>query len=755
MPRHCRIIVFIDSAISEEALRQIMQACLHVWGGRYNPIVPVLDGKIAPEWLALINDFDPDYVYHSHKIPVDVLTNLQIFHPEKYVEFQEDGRTHIPGVNIHHLLHTNVHDRFAANGTTLLAFTGGWKLPIPAPGFYRLNFGFMSPYVGEDTWTGQVDLIPIDDRSASSINRLIREHTPYFKSNLSALHVHTMLPVPQTYHDFDRFQWLIYDATNYLTNLLYFWNRQLYIKPRNRLTQVVASEQEMNELLANEDLQHLVYYLSYGNPIYVQSIDSASERVEAFRKKMQDACPHIHFFTEPIDSFPFPIERLDRVESPLLHPTKHLVIGKSDFIRLPPLIFENGKTVDTGPYVIDICAEKLAGNERTAVKFPQDVLLHHLALRGATRVNGTHDISLFVGGSEPTVDYSVASDLEIIRSALHYRLTNNKAVTELPIEYTELSPAGKQLAAFLQLFDNDWSTVREFLEDKFWVQLFRFDSSDRNSNINAGKGIFCYQDLQAEIRYLAGVHRAHIIDRLKQLANQAIDDELIDDLIERDIADTFDCSINGTIDFLVAKGGLLMGMKVKCDTCGSNRWYSLAELNDKVNCKGCNNTTMPNRGSKVYYKISDILINNLLSDQTRNTKQFAGNYVVMKTLIYLKEKYLGSGQAFGWCGPLAYRTQGQAKNWSSDFDIAVLLNGLLILGEAKAQSNQFDAKEIDRLVWAANHLLPDKIIVSCISGDLGPVVQKIRDRVINPNCEVIAYNASQPWYHFRLLFGIQ
>jgi len=275
-----------------------------------------------------------------------------------------------------------------------------------------------------------------------------------------------------------------------------------------------------------------------------------------------------------------------------------------------------------------------------------------------------------------------------------------------------------------------------------------------SSPIRSGKGVFSYQDLQKELAALTERYRPQITGLLRDQSEQDVDDENIDRVIEREIKEAFQFHIEPGIEFLVKKGGLLMGMKVKCDLCGSNRWYSLAELSDKIRCKGCNNITMPNLSSKIYFKVSDIVINNLLSDQTKNNKQYDGNYVVLKTLLYLKAIYQGPDYSFSWCGPLAYRTQYMPNNWSSDFDIAVLLNGRLALGEAKCQYREFTTIEIDRLVWAANTLYPDLIIVSCLFGNLDSVVQKIRERVTNPTCEVISYNVFAPWYKFPPLFGV-
>jgi hypothetical protein len=194
-------------------------------------------------------------------------------------------------------------------------------------------------------------------------------------------------------------------------------------------------------------------------------------------------------------------------------------------------------------------------------------------------------------------------------------------------------------------------------------------------------------------------------------------------------------------------------MKVRCLRCGSNRWYSLTELKDRMSCKGCNNEIVPNIDSKVYYKLSDVLINNVLSDQTRNVKQHDGNYVVLNALLHLKKSGWGEGTSFLWSPPLNYITKGKHK-MISDIDIVVILNGELILGEAKDDTGEFNNKEIKKLIWIGNNLQPDKVLVACNTGNLEPIVAKIKAGLTNPNCEVISYKVDQPRYRFGQLTGL-
>jgi hypothetical protein len=195
-------------------------------------------------------------------------------------------------------------------------------------------------------------------------------------------------------------------------------------------------------------------------------------------------------------------------------------------------------------------------------------------------------------------------------------------------------------------------------------------------------------------------------------------------------------------------------MKVKCWQCGSNKWYSLTELQDKLPCKGCNSEIIPNLESKIYYKLSDTIINNLLSDQLKNHKQFDGNYVVLKTLLHLKNDSENSGNSFIWAPCLDFKGKEGENSLVSDLDIVVIQNGNLIIGEAKSNSSDFNSKVKKNIIWAGNNLMPDRIILSCQTGNLGKVVEDINAGLTYRNCKVISYITSRPWYHLPGIFGL-
>jgi hypothetical protein len=62
--RHCRLAFLVDSSkCPPELLDSLFDANYGLWGGRFNPIIPVQDGEIGEEFWSLLTYADPDLVY--------------------------------------------------------------------------------------------------------------------------------------------------------------------------------------------------------------------------------------------------------------------------------------------------------------------------------------------------------------------------------------------------------------------------------------------------------------------------------------------------------------------------------------------------------------------------------------------------------------------------------------------------------------------------------------------------------------------
>ncbi|HMK16619.1 MAG TPA: hypothetical protein VK492_00345 [Chitinophagaceae bacterium] len=752
-PRHHRLLFFIDvNNISEVSLRSIMQANLHIWGGRYNPIVPVNNNTIAKEWVDLIEFFDPDFVYYSKTIDLKFIRDLNLFHPRQYFELIDEGRHYFPGVNIHCLLHDQVYNHLFANQPVLLQYDGRWDMEFAAKEFYKLNFGFQPLYQGESRWTDKLDTININLDNVKEINMYIGSKRTYFKSVLAAKHVDSVYLDGKFDWGHRRFQWILYEKDNYLNDLLYFWNRQLYFEPKNRLMQVISTVDELNEILQGHCVDDLLRELCIENNITLCSLTIDEIKIEELRKRAQELSKSVRFEKIKIAPFPFKPNVAQYIKQEFVRQTSSLILGKTDYLKFSELSFESNTKADNDPYAVDIILEKDTNDHHKEIKFPYDTELFFIVGTENSRVNKAHRISIFVSNNMRGTKISVPSNFELVHSVMMHRRKDVELIS-LDADYVEYSSAGQKLSAFYKLFDSDWSIIKQFLEEKFWLQLFRYTSEIPKSHISTGKGIFSHKDLKKEVDDLYIKYRETVRKYMEERPGIPIPDDQLDAFINRCKVDAFTYFIDDNLNYLIQKGGLFIGMKVKCERCGSNKWYSLTELRDKFPCKGCSNEIIPNLKSKIYYKLSDTIVNNLLSDTTGDGKEYDGNYVVLQTIIHLKEEAL-AGNSFVWSPSLDFSRRNGQSILKTDLDIVVIQNGKLIIGEAKCKVSEFTRKVIDSLVWAGDNLLPDKIIVACHSGNLDNIVNTIKSKLTNKNCQVISYKVYPPWYHLPGIFGV-
>lgn len=754
LPRHFRFVILVPLTITEMQLRYILLANLNIWGGRYNPIIPVKDNKISAEWLATIQYYDPDIVFYQRGMDIEIIKSLFSFYPRHYQEYLDDRRPYFPGVNIHSLLHPEVDGKISKQGNLKLCHTEEeYKFGLTLMGFYQINLGLQDLYQGEDKFLRGFDVTVITKNSATNILETLVTFNPYFKSLLSTQFINTTFLETNHYEELNRTEIIVYDEKEFIDDLFYFWNRQRYLKPSKQFQQIVITTSELGELLKNKNLEWLFFRINNGKSFTLTSRTLSESELRVLRDQLRVACPTCAFSYSKIVTFPYEVEQTKFLITDKLRKTTHVLVGKQDHINIPKLIFNSQVNKIDGPYVLDIELERNSDNQHRFLKFPYHTPLHYLVTTQKARINLNHIISLFIEDSQTEIKINIPNDNEIIRTLFYHREIEGKLV-KLPCRGMGISNAGQKLSAFLALFDNDWDRVEQFISNHFWLDLFRYNSSFKESVIPSGKGAFSYQDLKTEVQMLYKKYADNFKKEIEATTNESVTIEYINVLTEKYIKDDFKTYVDPSLQYLIEKKGLFIGMKVACSYCGANKFYSLSELSDTIDCKGCYNKIMPGIKSPIYYKLSETIVSNLLSDQTKNSKTFDGNYVVMRTLNMLKNDHKWCHTSFIWSPPLDIDCKTVFGNLYTDLDIIAILEGKLVYGEAKNNGKEFYKKEIDHMIWVGNNLHPDVIVLAYASGKLTDQVEKIKAGITNPSCEVISIKTWRPWYRFQGLFGM-
>lgn len=151
-PRHLRYIFFVDVEYSYDQWFELICLNQGLWGGRYNPIIPVTENTIFEQYHELLKHYDPDYIFYSEGVDPDVIRRLRLFNPQGYYKLEEQRLAwDIIGVNVFYLL-----SQLDPKSKIVLS-SDLWKTGSPLLDFYKLNFGLGSSGTVSDYEIGKKD----------------------------------------------------------------------------------------------------------------------------------------------------------------------------------------------------------------------------------------------------------------------------------------------------------------------------------------------------------------------------------------------------------------------------------------------------------------------------------------------------------------------------------------------------------------------------------------------------------------------
>lgn len=723
-PRHIRYIYLVESTISTELLLDIMKTNQQYWGGSYNPIIPIYNNVIPENYIELIKHCDPDYVLYSKGINLDEIKKL--INAKNYIELNKVTLDNITGLDSTYLLEPNSSEKLLYQ--TGYLYKSLIKDILP---FYELNFGFnisvSSEY--EHEVLHKFDKILVNDGNIKNINKILATHSILYKSLLSKRHVtNSNFTTDQDLET--RVELIISNEENQFEDLIYYWNRQLFLPSTYwTLRQVYITTFQLERLYNSHEFHMLLANISGTSDIKIVSLSIDKKELELIiKEKLNTDLRCVDFFIGDKPLFPYRITGFnppDRLDEEIQE--KLFLRNREGVIKIPKPSFVKYKNLPNQQWAVDIEIEETVKGLtiRKKHKIPLTTQLTRLYCNHNGRVNKEHDISLFIDNEDNYVEFKVPPEDELLRSLIWGQQVRGEYVAN-PIRSVQFSEAGKRLSAFIKLFDDDFDKLEDYISDKFWVQLFMYDSDYRSngSGIYKGKGVFSYYDLINEIDLIYKKHEGNNEKRKE--------DEVV---------------LKQQLQYLISQEGIYIGTKVKCDNCGGNKWYSFAELDTKIKCKGCRNTIVPKAETPLYYKLSEIITGNILSDTTKNSKKPDGNYIVLNALIALYHKSTNGFYSMLYCPSLDYITKDGKL---SDIDIVAIVDGKLILGEAKNNAKEFNNMELNNLAWLANNIDVDFVMLAFNEGNIDEKKLNNLRGLIKSKCKVTTLKVGRPNYYSLL-----
>jgi len=690
-PRHLRYVFLVDVKFPYDDLLELMIANQQLWGGRFNPIIPVENNKISDKYIEILKCYDPDRVFYTKDIDLEKIRHLRIFNTHKYKELK-NVRNDVIGVYAINLL-----AKYSSK-TKILKPINFDKTKLPLLYFYRLNFGLYD-YEGDERISPNIPRIKIDEQNIADLNKIITNEKPLFRNHLSKINLNTKTLRTKEGGSYDDFEIVIAKDKTQKTDLLYFWNRLLY----NGGNTIYLTLEDLKYLLDDKLFGNILWNINPNQFSRVVSTTIVKSEIEnIIETKLTPIGLGKRFRFMDISDFPYKIMDdkgiFEREYGESI--TTHAIISNQGIVPIPKLSFAESLSYGQQEWAIDIEIKKMnidfdrvIDPRKGQMLFPYSTQTWFIIQKNG-RINRQRNVTIFINNQRNCSDVfkiNIPKFKDFVDKLIKLPLIDKditiKGYERSNFSRVKLNGASKKLDAFLKSFNYDLRAIDEFLNNKFWVDLIeKLVKSQRK----AGDSLTFY-DLKAEAnKFLIQIKDINKQNLKLRESLQKIMEELCNSKI------------------------FLKGFEIECNYCLSEYWYHIDEVNEIIKCKGCTESfDLPNEPNFAY-KLNDIIKNNLWSIHNNEDKlkfRRDGNLTVLKTLSYLNENSMYS---FEFTPQLdIYKSNSKF----TDLDIVCVLDGEFIIGEAKNNSENFfkdEKKDLKALVEIAKEIQPDKIILTCI-----------------------------------------
>lgn len=707
LARNIRYLFIVDSKIKIDDLLNLFESNQRFWGGRYNPIIPSFNGEVPEEFLELAINFDPDYVIYTNDVNIEMIKHH--FNPIEFENIPHLSHYNLEGIDASYLLNPS----YGFDG--VLHENGLHKSLRSLYKFYKLNFGFLN---GENNdAVKKFKQVNISSDNQEQLNKILAHWNVFMVSRLSRLNV--LRPYLKTNVSFKGVELIVADDANQFNDLIYFWNRELYSQQEGySLNQIYITCKELNAILKSNDSNLLFESLCGNDRITVSSMSINETQIKEIVANLNNHLKHCQpalLIPKPV--FPFKIDSVwpnNDYDEPEI---KQSLSGKHDLVQVPELSFMIGSKT-YGKWSVDLLLERYEMANQNKVLLPPKEFLSRLfnsTIEG--RVNRKYGLSFIINRENKFFDFRVPTDEEILKVLI----TNPFSIGGKGIVHISSSDDGLRLASLIKLFNENFELLKFFFQNDFWLHIFRGKSIKVGENrLKKCKGIVSFKDLQIEYE--------NIIDR---------EGYFFDELVYLEDNNELKNNLNTLVDL----NSIFIGNRIKCKNCGSAHWYGLDDLKNVIECKGCLEEIKLEVEALPYYKINDVVRNNMISNSGTKSDTH-GNLTVLYTLISLRND---SWNSFIFLPPQNYFKRG-AKKHISDIDIVCIADGNFIIGEAKNSVDEFKNKEVDNLVFLGNSIEPTKILLAFNEGDdkkLASVIQKIKDGLKNKRIFVESFKVPE------------
>lgn len=714
--RPVRVLYFVDESITYKQLVDLIDANLGLWGGRFNPIVPVKNGKVGTGYVEMLKHYDPDHVCYSKGVNEQVAKGIIGGNACEYERMEDDNwRRYAKGLNVYHLL-----GKYSRNHT-LIVNEGLSRHDWPLAEFYKTNFGFGDTLLHyQEVLCDEISCHGVNDRNIHVLSQLLLQEGYLTNSDISSNGRSAPLFRPKNGWKPEVMEVVIAKDDTETADLLCYWNSALFDMGHSLFCtleqfKTLIQDQRFFALLDKGRRNHRVDLAS-------QTLTD-QELSDLISKDLAAVNKNTMFQVRTRTAFPFEVDQEHTTWFRGSEPVQvHTMVSEEGIYYPPKLSFIDTVTDNFQHWAIDVTIDRAGEGSRQQLRFPRTANGRWLLPVQAVRVNLSRNLSAIIW-SQTAWKETMTLRIPPFEHRLNQLLTlpfYQGAEHRSGFEKVRRSDDSNRLSGFFGLFHGHFATLEMFLGDKFWVDVFEECCKSERA---AGDTI-TFSELLKQCK--ATMEREGFA-----LDANAAPHHNTTNLTE---------GLKSTLEMLCGYRVFLKGYVLKCPNCASKFWYHLSEVGETFECKGCLSKNDIEVETPMAYKLNELIRKNMLHREVAPNGSISnrpdGNMTVIRTLLRLQAR---ASESFEYSPQMNLHKSYNDVKPAGDLDIICLSKGRLFLGEAKHDSAAFKLegrKSLNSLVEAVKALYPDQVVLSCTEdsttssqSNLNSAVEYVRDKI--------------------------
>ncbi len=760
-PKRVAFFVNIDETNDDE-LNQIIRFNVSIWGGRFNPIIPVRNNEIEEEWWNLLVAFDPDIIYSFFQLEEKLLKRInRLILPYEIIEIRPEDKD---GVGKGHLIRE--FDIGALEIQQIPWYLWSTRSSLREPHFFYIkdhrentsnvnfllrNFGTLPAIMAMDLAFKDLPHQVIDAKDKSPKEclawLLLRSEQAVLPISLCRVFAH--IPYSLGYNNQAQgFHLVIGDSP---LDIIYHWDRELISDSEwGRNGFWLSKDMGKDDVLLGQVCQWIQktwWTCEQHKQGYVVSYSVDLEYLRELARRISELT-YTHFEPVKRDPYQFFAMKVDSIKKYSPRQTEQVPLSENKgLIGFPKPEF----AVDAHPqkgWMVDLeiqfHPERYTPwtNARPLWQLPKRLGLadSFFEPHRDSRIISEGFISCAVTNSAQIIGIRIPSDREVFWMYLEDRHINyrRKGEPKVTRRFYDLSTSdkGRYLRGMIQLFGNlFW--CGHFFEDPFWREIFLYMAGRPNDDFtqrrDRAQGVI-KEYLQGKGGSISlskeGTETGELADLIaRKLLFRDPDPQLVTKKFLRDrfgqlkseglkspgknqwwhADEKFDQWKEGELENLIDNQALLMGAELTCETCGSTLWYVIDEIKSKMICNGCRSGFSLKTEPTWSYRLNDLV---------KNALQKHGILAVL--LAFYKASQFQPGM-FLWLTCQEF-FEKENNNPIAEIDLMYIAGQKFVIGEVKSDPSAFNKDDFEKLKIVAKELEPNEVIVAATGDKFPPEV---------------------------------